>query len=117
MASLHTLDINREAEDNKQLKQIYKKETNYPDAEVDAGVGEEKWISPNPFLVIGPFKYTTAIVIKGNGGIVSILKGNECVKSYPDQDLVKEAIMVFLEPGFYCWIMKGSQVKFIKQPE
>lgn len=26
MASLHTLDINHEAEDNEQLKQIYKKE-------------------------------------------------------------------------------------------
>ena len=82
------------------------------------GTGPDKdWITPDPILVWGPFDHTAAIIISGNGGVVSILKGNDCIRSYPDGNSMDDAIMVFLEIGFYCWSMKGSRVKFIKRPE
>jgi len=42
--------------------------------------------------------------------------GNECVWK-PHINARNEAIMVFLKPGYYCWLMTGAQVKLIKQPE
>jgi hypothetical protein len=71
---------------------------------------------PDPFRVWGPFDYTAAVVIKGSGGTVSILKGNECIRSFSDVDTSDDVTMVLLEPGHYCWIMKGSRVKLIRQP-
>lgn len=64
----------------------------------------------------GPFDHTAAIIINEGGGTVSILKGNGCIKSYPDDNSKKDVAMVFLEPGVYFWAMKGSSIKMIKKP-
>ena len=92
-------------------------QTKYVDAEIKGTGSEKGWITPDPFLVWGPFDHTAAIIINGGGGTVSILKGNGCIKSYPyDNSKKKDVTMVFLEPGVYFWAMKGSSIKMIKKP-
>lgn len=115
MSTLRTLSVQHCAEDNEQLLELYKNTTKYFDAELEGTGSEKEWIAPDPFLVWGPFDHTAAIIVNGNGGVVSILKGNDCIKSYPDGHAVNDVTMVFLEVGFYCWSMKGSLVKFIKR--
>jgi hypothetical protein len=133
MDGLRTQSVTDIAENDGQLLETYKNEvhvevtgkvmktnlcqTKYNDAEIEGAVPENRdWITPNPFRVWGPHDHITAVIINGSDkrdATVSILKGNVCIKTY-DLKSMEDVIMVFLDPGFYCWCMEGSQVKFIK---
>lgn len=74
------------------------------------------WLASNLVFVRGPFDHETAIVIRNNSaeGTVSILVGNKCITSYKTNPNAEyTATMVFLTTGYYCWCMKGAQIKLI----
>jgi hypothetical protein len=71
----------------------------------------------NPVLVRGPYEQNTVIVIKQNSGdgYVKVFFGNEVLHTYQTHlTTVDAVIMVLLKPGYYCWWVEKSQVKFIK---
>ena len=71
----------------------------------------------NPVLVRRPYEQNTAIVIKQSSGegYVKVFFGDEVLHTYQTHRSTENAaIMVLLKPGYYCWWVEKSQVKFIK---
>jgi hypothetical protein len=82
----------------------------------------ENWLfpAPHPALVRGPYDHITAIVINmgGGAGRVDIMLANNYVDHYETQAHgQKKAMLVFLNPGYYCWWMGNAGVKFINRDE
>jgi len=107
---LERVDVTDCAEDDNELKRIFKEKTRRTDCDVGP------WTPGNPPTARGPYGHTTALVVKHNSGdgTVKIFLGNrnvDTIQTNPDSE--KGVEMIVLEHGYYCWWMLDAEVKFI----
>ncbi|KJZ69401.1 hypothetical protein HIM_11217 [Hirsutella minnesotensis 3608] len=75
------------------------------------------WTGPHTVTVRGPFETTTAVVLKrGSSGYVAVF---EVLSETDHRPIVQYnasdgAVMIIIEPGYYCWIMEGVKVRYVE---
>jgi hypothetical protein len=80
------------------------------------GIIEE--VVPKPFCVRGPFDHATAIIVwlRSGVGTVKVFLGDRNVVTWQTSPGAPHRVMMaFLEPGYYCWWMKGAKVKYVQK--
>jgi len=118
------VDVTTIVKDKEKLKAEYKRVTRYEDCEIlsveskPITIQGKEYLTPN---VLGPDnENTTAIVIKLNSGdgTVRILRGEDDVDLYNTRAKAPDkAIMVFLDPGLYCYLIPKVVALYIKRPK
>jgi hypothetical protein len=103
-------DVTDIADDDGKLSDKYKAATG-----ID-GIIEEA--VPKPFCVRGPFDHATAIIVwlRSGVGTVKVFLGDRNVVTWQTSPGAPHRVMMaFLEPGYYCWWMKGAKVKYVQK--
>ncbi|GKZ75203.1 hypothetical protein AnigIFM50267_003134 [Aspergillus niger] len=107
---LRSEDVTDIAEDDDKVREKYKITTG-----ID-GIVEE--VVAKPVCIRGPFDHTTAVIVwlRSEIGTVKIFLGDKNVQTWQTSPGVSHRVtMVFLEPGYYCWWMKGAKVKYVQR--
>ncbi|OCK75868.1 hypothetical protein K432DRAFT_385863 [Lepidopterella palustris CBS 459.81] len=99
-----------DADDNQKLRTIF-----YDKTQQNGEVGN--WTGPHTVTVRGPFKKTTAIVMKRdqNGWVRVFRVLSETDHRHVDQyNASKGGVMIIVKIDHYCWVMGNATVKYIE---
>ena len=67
--------------------------------------------------IVGPSENISAVIInpnQGTGLAKIIYKGREYATLHTNSNGEDEAVMIFLQPGFYCVLKGNTRVKYIE---
>lgn len=96
-------------EDEVELKEKFGTKTDVKNATVQN-------LEPKPAIIWGPYQQTTAIVFnQSKERSIRIFLGNKNVYTYhPGPEYKDKNIMVFIELGYSCWVLGGSELKSVR---